>query len=222
MCRRVPLNASNRDEHLQHIHIYSPRPPIPLLTYAQLGFSNSLKSSEMPPKPFKPPRPSPSSVKKSTKAKPTSSSIRKSTSSTTKSTSRTSGSSAFSLPALGSSSDEPDTFASLDKSLPKSQRRSLNHPEDAEDEEATILLEDDETKERIPPELLTKLLHENFKHEGTRISNEATPAVGKYMETFVREAIARAAHMRMELEAQTGGGDGFLEVCTACLFYFVI
>ena len=39
--------------------------------------------------------------------------------------------------------------------------------------------------------------------------------VGKYMETFVREAIARAAFERAESEKEGGGGGwsgGFLEV----------
>lgn len=46
----------------------------------------------------------------------------------------------------------------------------------------------------------------------TRISKGADRAVGKYMETFVREAIARAAYERSSAEAN--GGDGFLEVCS--------
>ena len=37
-------------------------------------------------------------------------------------------------------------------------------------------------------------------------------AVGKYMETFVREAMARAAFARIEAEELSGTGDGFLEV----------
>ncbi len=44
-----------------------------------------------------------------------------------------------------------------------------------------------------------------------RIGKDATAAVGKYIDTFVREAIARAAYERGEA-AGTGKGDGFLEV----------
>jgi len=66
--------------------------------------------------------------------------------------------------------------------------------------------EEDERREHIPPDLLTRLLHEHFKEEGTRISKDANKAVGRYMETFVREALARAAWMRSE------SGGGFLEV----------
>ena len=59
----------------------------------------------------------------------------------------------------------------------------------------------------IPPKLLTKLLHHHFADEKTRLSKDANAIVGKYMETFVREALARAAFERREV----GGGD-FLEV----------
>lgn len=56
------------------------------------------------------------------------------------------------------------------------------------------------------------------------MGKEASSAVGKYMETFVREAMARAAHMRLEMQAQRGGGggDGFLEVCSIFPCYFAI
>lgn len=43
-----------------------------------------------------------------------------------------------------------------------------------------------------------------------RMSRPANRAVGKYMETFVREALARAAFERAETAG--GSGDGFLEV----------
>ena len=55
-----------------------------------------------------------------------------------------------------------------------------------------------------------------------RISKDANAAVGKYMETFIREAIARAAFERAEAVAKggvdggRGGGDGFLEVSSSC------
>jgi hypothetical protein len=173
----------------------------------------------MPPKPFKPPRPS-ASVKKPTKRKVSSASVRKSTSSTTKSTSRASGSSAFSLPALDASDSEPDPFASQDKGLQRTQEA----PEEEEEEETTILPDEDERRERIPPELLTRLLHEFFTHESTRLSKEASPAVGRYMETFVREAVTRAAFMRAEIQAQNGGGgggDGFLEVSYEVVYCYL-
>ncbi|KAF9762163.1 hypothetical protein IL306_003540 [Fusarium sp. DS 682] len=65
------------------------------------------------------------------------------------------------------------------------------------------VIEDDEPDKTIPPELLTRLLHEFFAKDATRISRDANAAVGKYFDVFVREAIARAA---VEKEG------GFLEV----------
>lgn len=53
----------------------------------------------------------------------------------------------------------------------------------------------------IPPALLTTLLHHHFKDSKMRIGKEANGVVGKYMETFVREAIARAAYERNEAAA---------------------
>jgi hypothetical protein len=46
-------------------------------------------------------------------------------------------------------------------------------------------------------------LHAFFEREGTRITRDANAAVARYMDIFVREAIARAAVER---------SGGFLEV----------
>ncbi|KAI1425568.1 CENP-S associating centromere protein X-domain-containing protein [Xylaria sp. FL1777] len=93
---------------------------------------------------------------------------------------------------------EADPFADDDISQ---QRRKddmdIEKEGDEEDEE------DVETKKTIPPELLTRVLHEFFEKDGTRISKDANKAVAKYMDIFVREAIARTAVEK---------GSGFLEV----------
>ncbi|KAK0613339.1 CENP-S associating centromere protein X-domain-containing protein [Immersiella caudata] len=60
--------------------------------------------------------------------------------------------------------------------------------EDEEDED-----EEDEERAKIPPELITRILHDFFTKEGTRITRDANEAVGRYVDVFVREAIARAA-----------------------------
>ena len=78
----------------------------------------------------------------------------------------------------------------------------------------------------IPPALLTKLLHHHFKDNKVRVGKDANGAVGKYMETFVREAIARAAFERSETVGEEGGRLGvardFLEVIgTPSLLYNV-
>ncbi|KAL4722650.1 hypothetical protein ACLX1H_010531 [Fusarium chlamydosporum] len=64
-------------------------------------------------------------------------------------------------------------------------------------------VEEEEPDKTIPPELLTRLLHEFFAKDATRISRDANAAAGKYFDVFVREAIARAAVEK---------DGGFLEV----------
>ncbi|KAF5009528.1 hypothetical protein FDECE_4255 [Fusarium decemcellulare] len=63
--------------------------------------------------------------------------------------------------------------------------------------------EEPEPEKTIPRELLTRLLHEFFAKDATRISRDANAAAGKYFDVFVREAIARAAVEK---------DGGFLEV----------
>ena len=81
---------------------------------------------------------------------------------------------------------------------------------DVESSEAVAPSATQDPPPTIPPKLLTKLLHHHFEHDKTRISKDANELVGKYMETFVREALARAAFERSEAEGGLGGH--FLEV----------
>jgi hypothetical protein len=60
-----------------------------------------------------------------------------------------------------------------------------------------------EPEKSIPKALLTRILHEFFAKEATRMSRDANAAVGKYVDVFVREAIARTAVEKR---------GGFLEV----------
>jgi hypothetical protein len=65
----------------------------------------------------------------------------------------------------------------------------------------------------IPPKLLTRLLHQHFSNEKTKVAKDANSIVAKYVDVFVREAIARAAYERAETDnAGKGASDGFLEV----------
>ena len=67
----------------------------------------------------------------------------------------------------------------------------------------------------IPGKLLTRLLHHNFQSEKTKIAKDANEVVAKYVDVFVREALARAAYERTEGQGSRGRGgigDGFLEV----------
>ncbi|PSR78410.1 CENP-S associating centromere protein X-domain-containing protein [Coniella lustricola] len=90
---------------------------------------------------------------------------------------------------------------------PHAQREEDNDDPQLEPEQVIDegLSEDEEDGPRlnIPPALLTRILHEFFEKEGTRITGDANEAVVRYMDVFVKEAIARAAAER---------GKGFLEV----------
>jgi hypothetical protein len=77
---------------------------------------------------------------------------------------------------------------------------------------STMGLETEEDHQPVMPEaLLTRLLYEGFEDKGTKVGKEAMKVVGKYVETFVREAVARAQLERAE-EAGDGLGEGFLQV----------
>lgn len=85
----------------------------------------------------------------------------------------------------------------------------VTHNEAPEDPEATL-----------PLALVHTLLNHHFSDKDkTRISQEAKAVIGKYMDTFVREAIARSAFGRQENSAEDAakelngrGDDGWLEV----------
>ncbi|MCJ1335637.1 hypothetical protein MMC09_000909 [Bachmanniomyces sp. S44760] len=64
----------------------------------------------------------------------------------------------------------------------------------------------------IPPKLLTTLLQHRFSDEKTRIGTDASALVGEYMDTFVKEALARAAFERSEAGAESARGGDFLQV----------
>jgi centromere protein X len=112
--------------------------------------------------------------------------------------------------------DSDNPFASSDeetRKAPGRQSKKQRTREDAEDDEQVVAGgarereegEEEEPEKTIPKELLTRLLHEFFTKDATRISRDANATVGKYFDVFVREAIARTAVERQ---------GGFLEVCS--------
>jgi hypothetical protein len=64
----------------------------------------------------------------------------------------------------------------------------------------------------IPAPLLARLLHENFEDQSTQIQKGAMTLTGRYMEIFVREALARAKYERARSARNDGISDGFLQV----------
>jgi hypothetical protein len=87
-----------------------------------------------------------------------------------------------------------DPFASEVEDEATTARQS---PVNVRDEEAQT------SDTGIPSDLLTRLLHEFFTKDTTRISKDANASVGKYVDVFVREALARTAVEKR---------SGFLEV----------
>ncbi|GAD91649.1 conserved hypothetical protein [Paecilomyces variotii No. 5] len=179
--------------------------------------------------PFNPPRPQssasagPSNATKSkaSKTKPsTRTSIGSSSKSTKKPTSRKRAPSVSrsASPASASGSQSASESASGSAATPDRARSPSQEPD-------FILAEIigpengddvDSSEPAIPPKLLTRLLHHHFQNEKTKIAKDANVAVSKYVDIFVREAVARAAFERAEGQGAEGGrsiGDGFLEVC---------
>ena len=62
----------------------------------------------------------------------------------------------------------------------------------------------------VPPELLTRLIHHHLNDGGMKMDNKARALAAKYVETFVREALARAKYEKDH--ADGGAGRVFLEV----------
>lgn len=103
-----------------------------------------------------------------------------------------------------STSSRGSSGAARGRGRPRAAERAESSPSHgAEVEQVEDEREEENQQKTIPAELLTRLLHEFFESESTRITKDANGAVAKYMDIFVREAIARAA---AEREA------GFLEV----------
>ena len=91
----------------------------------------------------------------------------------------------------------------------KAARTAASLSADMEDDEPSRESNDAGEEPAIPHNLLVRILHEHFKHPDTRISKDAMSGITKYIEIFVREALARADWER----SKTGGDDGgFLEV----------
>ncbi|RFU31930.1 hypothetical protein B7463_g4398, partial [Scytalidium lignicola] len=150
----------------------------------------------MPPKPFKPPRPS--------KAATASASRNSTSSKVTKSKPKPRNSTS----TVGSARRSTNALPSLSPDSSQASGRLSSSPAPSVDGAQSTQRQD--PKVTLPPKLLTRLLHEFFKHDNTRISQDAGVAIGCYMETFVREALARAAFAKEEEDGE-GDGGGFLE-----------
>ncbi|KAK3396740.1 CENP-S associating centromere protein X-domain-containing protein, partial [Sordaria brevicollis] len=107
----------------------------------------------------------------------------------------------------------------LDVESDRYQQASDLEDQDQDDEEESDEEEEDEDRPTVPSDLLTHLLYEFFESDKTKITKDANEAVAKYVDIFVREAIARSVVERQGGNnggTITGGGGGvgggFLEV----------
>ncbi|KAJ5819078.1 hypothetical protein N7474_004669 [Penicillium riverlandense] len=180
--------------------------------------------------PFNPPSrasstagPSTSASKAKGKAKQTttksSSSASASKSTNGKSTPTSKRARAQSPPSSPAASDGASDAESGSDSSSHSRERSVSQEPDFILAEITTAQHETEdmswSEPAIPSKLLTRLLHHHFTKEKTKVAKDANAVVAKYVDVFVREAIARAAYERAETDGTSGArgiGDGFLEV----------
>ena len=65
----------------------------------------------------------------------------------------------------------------------------------------------------VPSVLLSRIVHDTFKHPDTRMTKEALAVLSMYIETFAKEAIFRAEFEKRDREREKGRTAGeFLEV----------
>lgn len=232
----VSLSDYHRDSNFNpDIILSSTSPLFPLLYFQYISHKqttdqrlNPVKMPENQPPakkrrlPFKPPRPVASPNAGPSSSKPTSKTTKKNTTTapTTSSSSKPRKQTTARRQPAQSPSRSPSASAS-----PARDNDAASSPSSQEGEPEYILAEitthkhneDDilNSAPAIPHKLLTRLLHQHFQNEKTKITKDANEVVAKYVDTFVREALARAAFERKESNGETGmsGIDGFLEVC---------
>ena len=116
--------------------------------------------------------------------------------------------------------DEADSEEDNDDDEPTEQEADDASDADMMLAEITHDLPEDSTLEpSIPIPLLHRIMHHSFKNpEETKLSTDARACVGRYIETFIREGIARCAFEVGEKategrsDSALGHDDGWLEV----------
>jgi hypothetical protein len=106
-------------------------------------------------------------------------------------------------------SDPVDEFSEIeeeDSTLASAPRKARSTTSTAKQKKSML----DDGPPPIPTKLLTRLLYEGFEDKDMKIGKEAMAMFAKYVETFVREGLARAIAERQE-EGE-GVSDGFVQV----------
>ncbi|KAL2075517.1 hypothetical protein VTL71DRAFT_460 [Oculimacula yallundae] len=120
-------------------------------------------------------------------------------------------------------SDDPFSSQPLPAARRKSSTNTNQRPRADEDTGGANHSKPPGRQATIPPDLVNVLLHGFFNQDNTRMTKDANAAVGMYIETFIREALNRAAWAKRHgweegsvdagNGALQGGGDGeYLEV----------
>lgn len=106
--------------------------------------------------------------------------------------------------ASTSAADLDDPFASSnDETAGRRAAEVIDSDEEPSRGRADAEEEEEEPEKTIPSGLVANLLKEMFAREETRMTEGASLAAARYIDVFVREAIARCVHERE---------GGFLEV----------
>ncbi|KAH7419369.1 CENP-S associating centromere protein X-domain-containing protein [Cadophora sp. MPI-SDFR-AT-0126] len=109
--------------------------------------------------------------------------------------------------AEGSAAEDDDDDPFSSQPLPSARKTKTKTSNNPQQEPNTSLISNRQTS--IPPDLINVLLHGFFQHENTRMSKDANAAVGRYIETFVREGLTRADYEKKHgwEDGGVGGGD---------------
>ncbi|GFF31796.1 centromere protein X [Aspergillus lentulus] len=187
-------------------------PPRPRDTITTAGPSTSVSASTKVKPPSKVAKKTVNATASSSKSTRKPAAVTKASSSRQKAPARPSAAASDSGSEPQSGSEGSDT-GSQDRERSPSEEPDYILAEITNNDEADDVMS---SEPAIPPKLLTRLLHHHFKSEKTKIAKDANEVVAKYVDVFVREALARAAYERAEgLADRPGGisiGDGFLEV----------
>jgi hypothetical protein len=154
---------------------------------------------------FKPPRPvkAPAQASATTRA-PTAAASRAAPAGKPKPSAARSGFQSANATIISSDDDQDDHVADdSDDIMDVDETPARAKPTPAESMAAT---------QPIPAPLLARLLLENFEDPNTQIQKGAMNLTSRYIDIFVREALARAKHERARAAKNDGISDGFLQV----------
>jgi histone H3/H4 len=102
------------------------------------------------------------------------------------------------------------SLSPMSSSLPKPLEQQQQHPTTA----TTVIGTSKDNIPLLPSALLTRLLHESLENKtSTKIGKQANALTARYLDLFVREAVARAVEVAKERkEMREAGGEGVQDI----------